>query len=366
MSRLHRLSRQAFTLVEMLVATAVLSILLMLLMQLINSTTATTAANRLKMSAEDEARFVFDRLAADIMAIPNQRDVDFLFSKNDGNDTLFFFSQVAGHLLKNTAQPSPYTLVGYRVSSPKTATGSAPAALPFQLERMAIAAAWQASSADPAGSVMHLMPSASSYAPLPETTLTGNRIWSPFLGEPPLYDDGNSSNYTPVGRSVFRFELIYHLKNGAWSNKPVAENPDVSNNLGASDAPTKTADTEGGYQAGSRWYDHTTQRGYICTRADSGQATWEYLGLRDVGGILVTIALLDPSLRETSSADLSRLAQQFPDADDQSLQKTPAELPAQTWESILNKTDFAASAGIRQSGAGPIRIYQRYFKCFNR
>ena len=92
----------AFTLIEMLVSIAVLTLMILLVTQLVNSATNVTISANKHMDADSQARMVFDRLADDLAAMPKRSDVDFFFSKVDGggqhgnNDQLYFYSGVPG------------------------------------------------------------------------------------------------------------------------------------------------------------------------------------------------------------------------------------------------------------------------------
>ena len=58
-------SISAFTLIEMLVACAVLSIVVVLVAQMVSSATSVTGASRKRVDADDQARMVFDRMEGD-------------------------------------------------------------------------------------------------------------------------------------------------------------------------------------------------------------------------------------------------------------------------------------------------------------
>jgi hypothetical protein len=49
----------------------------------------------------------------------------------------------------------------------------------------------------------------------------------------------------------------------------------VKNNPGASAAPTVNEDSDDGYSVGSRWYDTTNDKEYVCLDASVGAAVWK-------------------------------------------------------------------------------------------
>lgn len=108
-----RLKLSAFTLVEILVAVAVLMMLVVLVAQMVGSASQLTAAGHKRMDADDEARMVMDRIAADLAGMPKHPDLNILLVNKPGNDELYFLSRAPGY----GSNSSGLTLVGYRVSS---------------------------------------------------------------------------------------------------------------------------------------------------------------------------------------------------------------------------------------------------------
>jgi type II secretory pathway component PulJ len=110
-------SKEGFTLVEILVAVAVLMILVVLVAQIVGSASSLTAAGHKRMDADDEARLVMDRIAADLSGMPRRSDLSLLLVNNRGNDELYFVSRSPGYAPLRSASNSGMTLVGYRVNT---------------------------------------------------------------------------------------------------------------------------------------------------------------------------------------------------------------------------------------------------------
>src|SRR4051794_37602138 len=89
--------RAAFTLTEMIIAMAVLTLLVTFVAQLVNSATILTTNSRKHMDADSQARLVFDRMGGDFSRMLQRSDVDYVFSKQDGNDKMFFYSEAPAY-----------------------------------------------------------------------------------------------------------------------------------------------------------------------------------------------------------------------------------------------------------------------------
>lgn len=298
------MGRAAFTLLELMLAVAVLALLIVLVAQLINSATLTTTESRKHMDAESEARTILDRLGNDLGRMVKRSDVDCFLKGGsiatatmEGNDSLFFFSETIGYFsgASVTAQ-SPLTLVGYRINP--TATPGTPG---YVLERLGQALAWGDGSG--AESMAFLTYAANGTTPDPASTIGGR--WPDIV-------DGNSDDYQAIGAQVFRFEYCYLLKNGTLSNKPFIP-------------------------------PHTSIQ-----------------GAQDILAIVVAIAILDNTSRKIAP-DLGVLSKALSDPTDAQLAQTPPILMAQTWRNAINTSGFASTVGLPQSAIGHIRVYQRFY-----
>src|SRR5271167_735494 len=124
-------ARGAFTLVEMLVSIAVLSIMMVGVVQIMNGAMTASTAGGKRMDADTQARMVLDRIAYDISKIVKRSDVEYYLEKNpatsdenpngsaDSNDQMIFFSESGGYFPNtvNTNQEGTASLVGYRINS---------------------------------------------------------------------------------------------------------------------------------------------------------------------------------------------------------------------------------------------------------
>jgi prepilin-type N-terminal cleavage/methylation domain-containing protein len=224
----HRFSRpgaSGFTLVEILVAMAVLALLVALLGQLFINVTAASSISSNHMESDARVRLLFERMAADFSHIVKRADVDCFikapsyteFSSPSGtitsttnppsgafNDQLAFFSEVAGYSDITGVQQNSVSLVAYRVNN----TGTAPC-----IERLGKALAWSGG--------------ASGIFPVPFLAGTGNgtqiaTIWPQAALTPatssntdPAYD----ADFETIVPNAFRFEY-YELHNGTLSATP--------------------------------------------------------------------------------------------------------------------------------------------------
>jgi len=224
--RSSRAGAPAFTLVEVLVAVAVLALLVALLGQLFINVTAASSISSNHMESDARVRLLFERMTADFSHIVKRADVDCFikapsyteFSSPSGtitstanppsgafNDQLAFFSEVAGYSDVSGVQQNSVSLVAYRVNN----TGTAPC-----IERLGKALAWSGG--------------ASGIYPVPFLAGTGNgtqiaTIWPPSALTPttssttdPAYD----ADFETIVPNAFRFEYYYELHNGTLSATP--------------------------------------------------------------------------------------------------------------------------------------------------
>ncbi len=241
-----RSRRAAFTLVEVLVATAVLLMLVVLIGQLFNQATSIVTLGGKRMDNDGQARGIFDRMAVDFDSMVRRPDVDvFLKSPADpqpGNDQLAFFATAPGYYPPTGAQ-SPLSLVGYRLSGDKA-----------RLERLGKGLLWNGEAGP---------------APMVYLPATIRQTW------PAATDQAVDNDYEPFGPQVFRFEYGYVLKG--------ATLPD------GSAQPSIPSDTP--------W---DTRPGVEHAAAS---------GLDDVAAIVVYLAVIDPRSRVLASdADMQALA----------------------------------------------------------
>ena len=89
--------RSAFSLIEMLVAMAVLSLLVVLLAQVISMSSDSITLNSRRMDSVNGARFVLDQIGEDLTARVRRSDVSHDFKKSANNDEIAFYSEVPAH-----------------------------------------------------------------------------------------------------------------------------------------------------------------------------------------------------------------------------------------------------------------------------
>jgi len=314
-----RADRHAFTLVEMMVAIAVLALFILMVTRLVNSARIVTTIGNQHMDADSQARSVLDRMAVDFSQMVKRADVDYLLKQpsnlqtgpnaNTGkNDQIAFYSQAEGYY--PTSSQSHLSVVAYRLNSDSTVT----TASLNKLERLGRGLAW---NGDSSGTPI-------LFLPIPLASPFAAPVPSPMPNPSPTPawpQAGNMSadlgNYEVVGPQVFRFEYYYVLTSGAYSLTPW--------------------DTTAG---------HT--------------AVWN--GFQDVSAIGVTIAVIDPQSRvSVSDAQLATLAGQMRDFSLTNLHSgggatQPGDLDAQ-WQLAVN----ASTDPVPRAAASAIRIYSRLF-----
>lgn len=294
---------RAFTLLEMLVAVAVLALLVVLVAQVLDVVTISVSRSEKKSTAEIEARSLFSRMGADLRQAVLRRDLDFSAFKHDGfrapaefgganfaanlqpgNDRLAFYAQTPGATAGSLAgtKRSSFSVVGYSLGLEDGVP---------HLQRAALGLAWE-----PEAGVGSLV-----YLPGTLDTAFPNLFSDPALARTAAED-------------VFRLEISYLLRSRPAGGNPFAITP-WSGSLAADD----------------QWPN----------------------GLSDVYAIVVTIAVLDGRSRQLAG-DLAAVTALLPDARD-------AEDPAPVWRGIVADADFATRAHLPPAAAAAVRVYQQTF-----
>ena len=111
--------RRAFTLVEVLVATSVLTLMVLMMTALMDSASLIVTSSGRHLAADDQARQVFDRMQVDFARMLKRNDVYFNFAKPAGNDSFTFYSETPGYFSVGTTstQESNLSLVNYQITS---------------------------------------------------------------------------------------------------------------------------------------------------------------------------------------------------------------------------------------------------------
>lgn len=124
----------AFSLIEVLVASAVLSLVVVLLVQIIGMSTEAIGRSRKKLDAAAQARLFLDRLGMDLSARLTRSDLPVDFDTKTGNDSLRFYTEVLGYQGQRRL-----SLVSYRIHEANDARS-------YQAERSAAGTDWGSSS----------------------------------------------------------------------------------------------------------------------------------------------------------------------------------------------------------------------------
>lgn len=186
----------AFTLLEVLVATSVLSFVLIIFSTILDRSYQTAEYNRKRLFADEEARLVLDRIGTDLKAMLNRPDVDFYFLKNGGNDEVYFFANAPSYY-EGAGNQQTISLIGYRVKENR-------------LERLAYGLSWDGA---PPGGMIYLTKNGTSI--IAESTL--RVAYGSILS--------SDENFQTLGHGIFRFEVQFLLKPVADGNTSFSESP---------------------------------------------------------------------------------------------------------------------------------------------
>jgi prepilin-type N-terminal cleavage/methylation domain-containing protein len=371
--------RSGFTLAELLVAMAILTIIVAALGTIMGTASNLTTTNDNHIDADGRARTVFDRMANDFAQMVKRSDIDFIFFKAPGgNDTMFFYTEGASYYDGATPAGPDFknrvSLVGYRINQSPASTSTY-----GQMERLGKALMWDVGGGSDASMMFLNYPpptAGGSCAAYPYSTLSGGASGSAIGTPGNNFTDGADTSYHPLGSNVFRLEYSFQLKDGTQSNIPVMLKATAQNANGvfssntSSGPPTSSADSSSGYAAGSRWYDSTDQIGYICVDPTAGLAVWHEIGIQDISAVVVTIAVMgDQGMAFVKNAKISwpTIVQQFAPSPDPTNDPDPAKDTVTTWTSAITpaagggKSAVSSATNIPQTMVSQIRIYQRFF-----
>jgi prepilin-type N-terminal cleavage/methylation domain-containing protein len=240
---------RAFTLVEVLVSIAVLTLVVLGVAGLMNSASSLTVMGGKHISTDTQARVVLDRMAVDFARMLKRSDVDYYLKTDNpanypghsyghsqghgqggqsSNDQIAFFTQVPGYY--PAGAQSPISLVAYRVNSNTSTTYTSPNY--NKLQRMAIGLLWNGYSNGNYHNQGYTCPIfflPSSYwvgdPAQPNTPGAGYYINQPWAW-PNAIATADDPAYETIGPGVFRFEYYYLLKNGHISQNPFINNAD--------------------------------------------------------------------------------------------------------------------------------------------
>ncbi|XHR27292.1 MAG: type II secretion system protein J [Chthoniobacteraceae bacterium] len=336
-------SHHAFTLIEVMVSTVLLALLVIVVSQLANSTMGVTAFSRKHLTADAQARVVFDRMAIDFAGMIMRKDVDVICKgivttsgsiNLDGNtnDAIYFISRAPAFYDSDTltsAQKSDLALVGYRINT------NASSANFGKLERLGKGLTWEgAPSSSAEGNGIAFLTKGSGTSDLTGApgylsayvASTGDASIGTYAGN---FADSTDSDFHLLSDGVYRMEYGFVLKSYT----------DANGTFHTARYSTEPYDTEQGHMAIDGW--------------------------RDVHAIVVTLAILDhesqkmlPVNASTGSLGATLLASMQKVLPDFSVTATCLN----TWQREIASRRFAANSGnISQQAASQVRVYQRCF-----
>jgi prepilin-type N-terminal cleavage/methylation domain len=191
----------AFTLAELLVSIAVLTVLLLIASRMINSAANIATIGYRRMDAESQVRPVFERMAGDFAQMIKRTDVDY-YVKSDvnnelGNDRLAFFGNSPGYYPSSGSQ-SPVSLISYRINTSSSSSSF------NRMERMSKGLVWTGVSPINTPVLFGLQAIVTNWPAATDSSL-------------PDFD------YELIGPQIFRFEYFYLLKTGLISDNPGAQ-----------------------------------------------------------------------------------------------------------------------------------------------
>ncbi len=186
---------EGFTLIEILVASAVLIILVAMVASIVQSGNTVISSSRKHLSADSEAREVFGQFGMDLARMPRRVDLDVLTSS--ANSAIFFYSEAPG-FQSGTDQHlyNKLSLVGYRVNNKA------------QLERLGKGLTWD----NPPFLTFASPPLTTNSKPEDETRIAN--AWNSTVGAGPAYTNGVDDDYHLVAKGVFRIYYCFQTTNG--------------------------------------------------------------------------------------------------------------------------------------------------------
>lgn len=282
---------EGFTLVELLVAAAIMVIFVVLVALMVRSVASGTSASSRHIDADDEIRTAFDRMRDDIAGMVQRPDVNPLWASSNGNDSFYFLSQAPASFASANSSNSRIALIGYTVNT-------------NGLQRLGQGLGWDDSSLQ----------------------FTNGAVST----------NASSTNYVTIAPSVFRMEYALLLKPGIYV--------------------TSSGTTTNTNNIGTNVFSQTNFPGN---------------GMKDVAGIVVSLAILDQTSQKIIPANVlvdSTLIGAFPDATNTVISSGTTTnngsssdgIPMTSWSAAyLNAT---VTQKIPQAAArSQIRVYQRYF-----
>ena len=281
----------AFTVVEVLIAAAVLAFMAVCITQLFSGTSSLIMLGNKRMDADAEARAVLDRMAIDFGRMIRRADVDYCVKSPSvpmtaASDQIAFYAEVPGYY-PATGSQSPVSLVGFRMNTGRMC-----------LERLGKGLLWSGVT--------------SGTSPMVFLPLTIQGTWPAATGP------ASDPDYELFGPDIFRVEYGYLLKGQILPDGTVLPSA---------------------YSA-TPWDERV------------GIAHSAIDGFRDVSGMVVSLAVIDPKSRAlVSGSALNVLAARMTDFDPA---RNPGDMENQ-WRAAID------SSGLPKAATAAMRVYQRVF-----
>ena len=193
-----RRSLAAFTLAELLLAVAILSLIVLVASKMIDGAAKITSLATRRMDADSQVRPLFDRMSLDFAQMIKRLDVDYYVKSGvgpeAGNDKIAFFCNASGYY-PATSYQSSLSLVAYRINSDSNSASF------NRMERMGKGLLWNGASTSNAPIIFGLQAIVNNWPAATDSSAT-------------------DADYELLGPQIFRFEYFYLLNTGAVSDQP--------------------------------------------------------------------------------------------------------------------------------------------------
>jgi prepilin-type N-terminal cleavage/methylation domain-containing protein len=328
---------EGFSLVELLVAMAVLAIIGLIIVQLTSSTANVTRLSNRSIDASAQARLAFDRIGLDLKSLVRRDDID-LEAGNPisatRSDVLLFFSSVTSQASSlSTWQNRGLSLVAYRIALHPDNLNKKQEAIPC-LVRAGKAMPWAKSSSWSASGFMGLKGNG-----LP-VRLDDDASAFPSDLLPTAPSATTASDYDVLASGVIRIVVGFQL----YPDKKLVTLLDGSTIPGGSTGqgqivyspPVKTLVTKDGLSTSVK-----------------------YIDVSRISAVVIGLVTLDLENAQLLSAEqINTISQKFSVPD---VSATTLSCPVQAWGGIADSLASSLSASVPVKALQSVRVYQRFF-----